>query len=183
MKRAATSSRAPDSDKGKRSEAAHKALRTAKWARIMTKWMITRSSKGGVKWQVVSFNGANGQESSGIVDMIAIRKNHRRPAPGSFRGDLFEMVLVQVKGGRSKFPSQKDVDRLLAVQKHHSADKVVLTEWKEGKVLCCYVLPDMTTRVPASKVFGLMPSANAAAAHVADETPSKARRNSGASGT
>jgi hypothetical protein len=65
--------------KAKRTDVARKALRTAKWARIMTKWMITHSSKGGVKWQVVSFNGPQGQESYGIVDMIAIRKNHTKP--------------------------------------------------------------------------------------------------------
>jgi hypothetical protein len=41
---------------------AQKALRTARWARIMTKWLISHSSKGGVKWQVVSFNGPAGQE-------------------------------------------------------------------------------------------------------------------------
>jgi len=137
---------------------AEKALRTAKWARIMTKWLITRSSKGGVKWQVVSFNGPAGQESKGVVDMIAIRKKHRS-TEGIPVGDLFEIVLVQVKGGNAKFPTARDVARLEAVRKHHRADRVVLTEWKQGRKLCCYLLPDMKTLVPASEVFGKTPSA------------------------
>lgn len=149
-----------EEDKHRRSDIAQKALRTAKWGRIMTKWMITHAtSSKGVKWQVVSFNGASGQESSGIVDMIAIRKNHLKPTTPHQRGDLFEIVLVQVKGGSAKFPSQTDVDRLMAVKDHHRADKVVLTEWKKGEKLCCYVLPDMKNAVPAEDIFGLLPSA------------------------
>src|SRR5262245_53426926 len=90
-----------------------KALRTAKWARIMTKWLVSHSSKGGVKWQVVSFNGKSSQESKGIVDMIAIRKNHSASVVSKHRGDLFEIVLLQVKGGSAKFPSKEDVERLI----------------------------------------------------------------------
>jgi len=131
--------------------------------------MITHSSKGGVKWQVVSFNGPQGQESGGIVDMIAIRKNHSLSKPQAFRGDLFEIILIQVKGGSSRFPSQPEVDRLLAVKSHHRADKVVLAEWKKGKVLCCYVLPDMTTPVPANELFGSMPTSTAATRQAASK--------------
>jgi len=80
----------------KRTETANKALRTAKWARIMTKWLISHSSKDGVKWQVVSFNGKSGQESKGIVDMIAIRKNHQASEASKYRGDMFEIILIQV---------------------------------------------------------------------------------------
>ena len=151
--------------KARRLEIARKALRTAKC--IMTKWMITRSSKGGVKWQVVAFNGPKGQESYGIVDMIAIRKNHSPSKPEAYRGDLFEIILVQVKGGSAKFPSQTEIDRLLAVKEHHRADKVVLAEWKQGKTLCCYVVPNMTTPVPAVEVFGSMPTSDAATAQAA----------------
>ena len=143
---------------------ARKALRTAKWARIMTKWMISHSSKDGVKWQVVSFNGKAGQESKGIVDMIAIRKNHGVPDAGAHRGDLFEIILIQVKGGSAKFPSPVEIDRLLNVKNHHGADRVVLTEWKQGEKLCCYLLPDITKAVPASEVFGKVPSTKRVAA-------------------
>jgi hypothetical protein len=146
---------------------AQKALHTAKWGRIMTKWLISRSSKDGVKWQVVSFNGAKGHESKGIVDMIAIRKNHRPPEEGKYRGDLFEIVLIQVKGGKSAFPSPTDVARLEEVRKHHNASKVVLAEWKKGERLCCHVLPEMTVAVDAKEVFGNVPSVRATSAEMA----------------
>jgi hypothetical protein len=134
-----------------------KALKTAKWARTMTKWLITHSSKHGVKWQLVEFNGKNGQESKGIVDFIAIRKDHREPKPGGHRGDLFEIVLIQVKGGSAAFPRGKEVKRLMDVMKHHRADKVILAEWKKSKKLCLYELPNMQDPVDARKIFGRLP--------------------------
>jgi hypothetical protein len=123
----------------------------------MTKWLISHSSKGGVKWQVVSFNGKGGHESYGIVDMIAIRKNHSHTEASRYRGDLFEIVLIQVKGGSAKMPSPGDIKRLVAVKEYHQADKVVLAEWKRGEKLCCYVLPDASNPVSASEVFGTTP--------------------------
>jgi hypothetical protein len=147
---------------------AQKALRTAKWARIMTKWLIRHSSKGGVKWQVVSFNGKAGQESRGIVDMIAIRKNHAQSAATPHRGDLSEIILIQVKVGGAKFPSQADIDRLVAVKEYHRAEKVVLAEWKRGQTLCCYLLPDANDPVLASEIFGTPPGAKKLQAKAAD---------------
>jgi hypothetical protein len=149
---------------------ARKALRTAKWARIMTKWLISPSSKGGVRWQVVSFNGPAGQESTGIVDMIAIRKSHRQSENSVHRGDLFEIILIQVKGGTAKFPSPVEIDRLVSVKNHHRADRVVLTEWKRGEKLCCYLLPDTTKAVPASEIFGNVPNTKRLPVEVLAET-------------
>jgi hypothetical protein len=149
---------------------ARKALRTAKWARIMTKWLISHSSKGGVRWQIVSFNGPAGQESTGIVDMIAIRKSHRQSENSVHRGDLFEIILIQVKGGTAKFPSRVEIDRLVSVKNHHRADKVVLTEWKQGEKLCCYLLPDTTKAVPASEIFGNVPNTKRLPVEVLAET-------------
>jgi len=123
----------------------------------MTKWLISHSSKGGVRWQVVSFNGPAGQESTGIVDMIAIRKSHRPSNNSVRRGDLFEIILIQVKGGTAKFPSPGEIDRLVRVKDHHRADKVVLTEWKRGERMCCYLLPNTTDAVPAAEIFGNVP--------------------------
>jgi hypothetical protein len=142
----------------RRTTIARKALDTAKWARIMTKWLITHSTKGGVKWRLVDFNGKSGQESKGIVDMIAIRKHHKPSEVNPHREDLFELVLIQVKGGSAKFPSADDIARLMAVKKHHNASKVVLTEWKKGKALRCYELPDTEKAVPASTIFGTVSS-------------------------
>ena len=152
------SARRPTRPLQKKSDAAAKALRTAKWARIMTKWLVTHSSKGGVKWQVVKFNGKAGQEAKGIVDMIAIRKKHAALATTKYRGDLFEIVLIQVKGGTARFPSKEDIDRLISVKDHHRADKVVLAEWKQGEKLCCYLLPDTKNPISASQIFGKVPT-------------------------
>lgn len=151
---------------------AWKALRTAKWARIMTKWLISHSSKGGVKWQVVSFNGPAGQESTGIVDMIAVRKSHRPSDRSVRRGDLFEIVLIQVKGGTAKFPSPAEIDRLVYVKDYHRADKVVLTEWKRGARMCCYLLPDTTNAVPAAEIFGNVPKTKRLPAEALAPSPS-----------
>jgi len=156
----------------RKSTAQAKALRTAKWAKIMTKWMISHSRKGGVKWQVVSFDGKGGQESKGIVDMIAIRKNHSASAINRYRGDLFEIILIQVKGGSARFPSKQDITRLIAVKEHHRADKVVLAEWKPGERLCCYLLPDTIDAIPASEIFGQVPSKRRLLAETATATSS-----------
>jgi hypothetical protein len=92
------------------------AIRTAKWATIMTKWRIgfetrgRRLSKTGVKparrWQLVGFPGLAGRESAGIVDLIAIRKDHATVNGHFKRGDLFEIILIQIKGGGARCPTQ-----------------------------------------------------------------------------
>ena len=46
----------------------------------------------------------------------------------------------------------------MAVKSHHNASKVVLTEWKQGKTLCCYILPDMKNAVPPAQIFGKTPT-------------------------
>ncbi|GEM_PF-1646818 len=154
--------------------ASQKAHKTAKWARIMTKWLITHSSRDGVKWQVLSFNGKGGKESKGIVDMIAIRKNHRPSQAEVPVGDLFEIILIQVKGGAAPFPSASDIQRLEAVKTFHNADKVVLTEWKKGEALNCYVLPDTKTPVAAASIFGKVPTAKQLKGAVTEELASGA---------
>ena len=113
--------------------ASQKARRTARWARTMAKWAITRA-RSKRKWEFVNFTGSAGSESRGIVDLLAIRKDHAA-LDGSHRGDLFEMILIQVKGGAASWPSDKDVARLRAVQQRYNARAVVLAIWKKGEVL------------------------------------------------
>jgi len=86
------------------------------------------------RWQLVAFNGPNGGESRGIVDFLAIRKDHRDHGKGSpfKRGDLFEIVLVQVKGGSADWPNDEDLQRLRAVRRRYRARAVVLAEWEKG---------------------------------------------------
>jgi len=98
-----------------------KALNTAKWARTMTKWIITYSRKSGARWNLVEFGGKTRAESRGIVDLIAIRKDHLNNGVGLKRGDLFEIVLIQTKGGSAPRPTNDDIARLVKVAKHHRA--------------------------------------------------------------
>lgn len=112
-----------------------KAQHTAKWARTMTKWLVTYSQRTGAKWNLVEFGGKTGAESRGIVDIMAIRKDHGNEAPDLKRGDLFEIVLIQTKGGSAPRPTEEDVVRLSKVAEHHRAKAVVLAEWKRGETL------------------------------------------------
>jgi len=107
-----------------------KSAKTAKWSKTMTKFIINYSSKR--RWQMVSFDGPGGCESRGIVDLIAIRKDHKINAPGLKRGDLFEIILIQVKGGSARRPSAEDIERLKKVGRHYKAKHLVLAEWKKG---------------------------------------------------
>jgi hypothetical protein len=62
-----------------------------------------------MRWQLVSFPGPAGRESAGIVDLMAIRKNHATPNGAFKRGDLFEIILIQIKGGGARRPKMDDI--------------------------------------------------------------------------
>lgn len=121
-------------------EASLKAHRTARWAKTMTKWLISRNHNRGAKWHVVNFVGSNNSESRGVVDLLAIRKDHQAHDDKIKRGDLFEIILIQVKGGNAPFPKMKDVVRLKKVAKYHHAKAILLSEWKPRKKLQLYIL-------------------------------------------
>jgi hypothetical protein len=112
-----------------------KAQHTALWARTMTKWLVTYSRRSGAKWTLVDFGGKTRSEARGIVDLMAIRKDHRRYVAGLERGDLFEIVLIQTKGGTARRPTADDVERLSKVGKYYKAKAVVLAEWRKGEAL------------------------------------------------
>lgn len=113
--------------------AQQKAKQSWRWAQIMTKWSIARHSGKGVKWHIVEFGGKTGSESRGIVDLIAIRKNHRKvDEAGLKKGDLFDVILIQTKGGRARGPSDSDIERLAIVGDYYRAKKIVLAKWKKG---------------------------------------------------
>jgi hypothetical protein len=132
-----------------------KAQHTAKWARTMTKWLITFSRRSGARWVIVDFGGRTTAESRGIVDLMAVRKDHRRAGPGLKRGDLLEMILIQVKGGASAPPTAEDVQRLKSVGRHHRAKMIVLAEWQRGEKLALSKLRGSRWQaVPPSDVFG-----------------------------
>lgn len=111
--------------------AAQKALKTATWARTMTKVIISRNNLKPPFWHVINFLGAGKQESGGIIDLLAIRKDHGKSSSLP-KGDGFEIILVQVKGGNARNPSVSDIGRMQAVKKRYGATAVVLSSWKKG---------------------------------------------------
>jgi len=115
-----------------RSVAVEKAENTGKAAVEITKWRINQIESRPM-WQLVEFMGKKGKESAGIVDLLAIRKDHSRipKKTGLKPGDLFEVILLQVKGGNALFPSQDDIRRLQVLSRYYNAKNVVLTEWKD----------------------------------------------------
>jgi hypothetical protein len=76
---------------------------------------------------------------------LAIRKDHGEPPSGAKRGDLFQIILIQVKGGFAAKPTVDHGTRLRIVAKKHGACRVLLATWKKGK---------------AARFFSLRPKAN-----------------------
>jgi hypothetical protein len=101
----------------------------------MTKWLVTYTRRKGARWNLVEFGGMTRSESRGIVDLIAIRKDHRHDGSGLKRGDLLEIVLIQTKGGNAPRPTQDDLVRLKKVARHHKARAIILAEWQRGERL------------------------------------------------
>jgi len=116
-----------------------KAARTARWAVTMTKVRI-RQVAARTRWQLVTFCGKAGGESVGVVDLLAVRKDHGKPIAGTKRGDNFQVVLIQVKGGGAAMPTDDDAKRLRAVAKRHRAAHVLLASWKRGAAARFYRL-------------------------------------------
>jgi hypothetical protein len=112
--------------------AAHvKAHATGRWAEVIFRALSTRVAS---RWKFVSFRGAHKGEWRGVVDLIAIRKNTTQP-PGEIlkRGDLFDIVLIQVKGGSARAPTENDCRRLREVGRLYRAKAVVQFQWRRGQ--------------------------------------------------
>ena len=100
-------------------------------ATTVTKWII-KKFKTTPRWQLVEFTVPNEGESTGIVDILAIRKSHKKQTPlGLKPGDPFQIILLQIKGGTASKPSKNDIKRLQKMKQLYHADEVVLSEWKE----------------------------------------------------
>src|SRR4051812_20669969 len=65
-------------------KAQRKAAHTARWAVTMTKVRI-RQALARTRWQLITFCGVSGAESVGVVDLMAIRKDHGKPLPDTKR--------------------------------------------------------------------------------------------------
>lgn len=114
---------------------------TEKWAVTMTKVCIRQAVAAAPfpRWHLLTFSGPDGGESRGVVDMLAIRKDHSLPC-GIKRGDAFQVILIQVKGGYAAKPTMEDGSRLRVVAKRHGACAVLLAAWKKGKAPRFYSL-------------------------------------------
>jgi len=112
------------------------ARRTARWAVTMTQVAIRKAiaDKPYPRWHFVKFDGESGGESRGVVDLIAVRKNHAEPIRGTKRGDALQIILIQVKGGSAAKPTAEDAARLRIVAKRHAASDVLLATWNKGCV-------------------------------------------------
>ena len=110
--------------------AAVKAAATGKMANTLAKALAKRYSD---RWQFVDFLGPAGRESAGIVDILAIRKSGLNPdLDGLKKLDLFDIWIIQVKGGSAPDPKPEEVARMKLVQKHYHAKGLILFRWKKS---------------------------------------------------
>ena len=84
-----------------------KAALTARWAVTMAKVRIRRVASR-TRWQLVTFYGEGGAESAGVVDMLAVRKDHAASSGVIRRGDALQIILIKSK--------------VVAPQSQHSSD-------------------------------------------------------------
>ena len=127
---------------------------TDRWTEILFRALASRVAK---RWRFVSFRGIGGREWRGIVDVIAIRKDTSHSDHELLKsGDLFDIILVQMKGGRARRPSEIEIQRLMAVAKRYRAKGVVLFAWKRGESCDFYKLTrgGSWTQSSAREIFG-----------------------------
>jgi hypothetical protein len=105
----------------------------------------------------MSFRGKHGGEWRGVVDVLAVRKDTSRSAHAVIKsGDLFEIVLVQMKGGSGRAPTRADIGRLRAVKRRYRAAEIVLFKWKRRESSDFYKLGRGFKWTPSSakEIFG-----------------------------
>jgi len=108
-----------------------KAHTTGRWAETIFRALSSRIAD---RWKFISFRGVGKGEWRGVVDLIAVRKNSKQPAGDILkRGDLFDIILIQVKGGSAPAPTKDDCRRLWQVKKVYRAKAVIQFQWRKGK--------------------------------------------------
>ena len=159
-----------------------KAHSTATWAKTMTQVIISQNNKAGPIWHVINFLGPGKAESRGIVDLLAIRKSHKQVELPFKRGDLFEMILIQVKGGSAKRPSADERQRLKLVAETYGAGTILLSEWKKGSKARFFKLneDEWSDEIDPAEAFGQVKTAAKKAA-VASSVKSSAAKKAWAS--
>lgn len=127
---------------------------TGRWTEILFRALSNRVAR---RWRFVSFRGKNKGEWRGIVDLLAIRKDTSQPASkGLKRGDLFDIILIQMKGGSARLPTIEEKRRLQEVAEHYRVKEVVLFEWKREKLTAFYTLGPSLEWIPTTcrQLFG-----------------------------
>ncbi len=81
-------------------------------------------------WELVTFANT----SPGVIDILALRKSRLTQYRGTSPYDCFNIVLVQVKSGKSPAPFPDEIDRMLRVQKWHNASAIVLATWRNRRL-------------------------------------------------
>jgi hypothetical protein len=110
--------------------APQKVIATEQYTELLFRALVSRVAK--LRWRFESFRGRKGRPPAGIVDAIAMRKDHRKSEDGN-RGDRFEFIPVQMKGGNAPRPSDKDKKRLRRAKDRYAANEVVLFEWRPNE--------------------------------------------------
>jgi hypothetical protein len=122
----------------KGSSAVEKSQRSGRWAETMFRALTRRVGR---RWQFVSFRGRRGSESRGVVDVLAVRRCMTPNRDAVLKaGDLFDIILVQLKGGDAPMPTKEDVARLRKVARYYRARRIVLYTWKRGSHSRYYTL-------------------------------------------
>ena len=115
-----------------------KAHATGRWAETICRVLGTRTAR---RWEFVSFRGGNGGEWRGVVDVVAIRKSTSQPADEVLkRGDVFDIILIQVKGGSARGPTASDCVRLRKVARRYHARAIAQFQWRKGDSSLFFVL-------------------------------------------
>jgi len=134
--------------------ASARARHTDQWTETIFRAVSAKVAK---RWRFVSFRGKSKGEWRGVVDVLAIRKDSAQPEiPSLKRGDLFEIVLIQMKGGSARRPNMEERGRLRAVARRLRANAVVLFEWDRGILANFSVLGPGLQWKPSScrQIFG-----------------------------
>jgi hypothetical protein len=130
------------------------AIRTDKWTEIIFRALTAKVAN---RWRFVSFRGKKKRDARGVVDVVAIRKDASDPGKVPLKAyDLFELILIQMKGGSANTPNLRDRRRLQAVAKRYFGAKVVLYKWVKGeKSEFSVLMDDLKWDVqPRSEIFG-----------------------------
>jgi hypothetical protein len=131
-----------------------KAATTDRWTEILFRALTARVAK---RWRFVSFRGTAGGEWRGVVDVLAIRKDTSHSDHELLKsGDLFDFVLVQMKGGNARKPTPGEIRQLRAVGTRYRAKAIVLFSWKKGEGSWFYKLTRSSEwdRSSAREIFG-----------------------------